>query len=304
MWSVHPRIVLALLLLMLAACTGPGAAPDVHPNAVVIAAFDFPESQLLAEIYGQALESSGMRVHRELALGTRELVQPALQQGLVDLVPEYGGSALAFVTLGAVEPTADEERTHTELRDALAERGITALDYAPAQNRNGVAVTAATAAALGLRTMSDLEQHAPGMTFGGPPECADRPLCLPGFERVYGLRFGEFLPLDAGGPQTLQALRSDAVDAAVVFTSDGAAERDGLVLLDDDRRLQPAENVTPVVRTDVLDRYGSRMSDLLNRVSAALTTSELRAMNAEVAVDGRSPASVAEDWLHHEGLGG
>ena len=304
MWSVHPRIVLALLLLMLAACTGPGAAPDVHPDAVVIAAFDFPESQLLAEIYGQALEGAGMRVHRELALGTRELVQPALQQGLVDLVPEYGGSALAFVTLGAVEPTADEERTHAELRDALAERGITALDYAPAQNRNGVAVTAATAAALGLRTMSDLEEHAPGMTFGGPPECADRPLCLPGFERVYGLRFGEFLPLDAGGPQTLQALRSDAVDAAVVFTSDGAAERDGLVLLDDDRRLQPAENVTPVVRTDVLDRYGSRMSDLLNRVSAALSTGELRAMNAEVAVDGRNPTSVAEDWLHREGLGG
>ncbi len=302
MWCVHPRIVLALLL-MLPACTGPGAAPDVHPDAVVIAAFDFPESQLLAEIYGQALEGAGMRVHRELALGTRELVQPALQQGLVDLVPEYGGSALAFVTLGAVEPTADEERTHAALRDALAERGITALDFAPAQDRNGVAVTAATAAALGLRTMSDLESHAPGMTFGGPPECEDRPLCLPGFERVYRLRFGEFLPLNAG-EQTLQALRSDAVDAAVVFTSDGAAERDGLVLLDDDRGLQPAENVTPVVRTDVLERYGPRMSDLLNRVSAALTTEELRGMNAEVAVDGRSPASVAEDWLHREGLDG
>jgi osmoprotectant transport system substrate-binding protein len=300
---VRPRSALALLL-MLVACTGSGAARDAHPDAVVIAAFDFPESQLLAEIYGQALEGAGLPVHREFALGTRELVQPALQRGLVDLVPEYGGSALAFVTLGAVEASSDEERTHAALRDALADRGITAMDFAPAQDRNGVAVTADTAASLGLHTMSDLGPHAPGMTFGGPPECEDRPLCLPGFQRVYGLRFGEFLPLDAGGPLTLQALRSDAVDAAVVFTSDGVAERDGLVILDDDRRLQPAENVTPVVRTDVLQRYGVQMSDLLNRVSAALSTGELRAMNAEVAVDGRSPSSVAEDWLHREGLDG
>ena len=299
--SVRPRIALALLLV-LPACSRPDAATPAHPDAVVIAAFDFPESHLLVEIYGQALEGAGMRVRRELALGTRELVQPALQRGLVDLVPEYGGSALAFVTLGAVEPSSDTAGTHAALQHALRDRGLTALDASPAQDRNGVAVTAATSAALGLRTMSDLAPHAPGMTFGGPPECEDRPLCLPGFERIYGLRFGEFLPLDAGGPLTLQALRSDAVDAAVVFTSDGVAERDGLVILEDDRRLQPAENVTPVVRTDVLERYGTRMSDLLNRVSAALTTAELRSMNAEVAVDGRAPAAVAGDWLHREGL--
>ena len=295
------RIVLALLL-MLPACSSAGSAPPVDPDAVVVAAFDFPESQLLVEIYGQALEGAGMPVHRELGLGTREFVQPALQQGLVDLVPEYGGSALTFVTLGAVEPSADEARTHAALVEAMAGRGITVLDAAPAQDRNGVAVAGATAAELGVRTISDLERHAPKMTFGGPPECETRPLCLPGLERIYRLRFAEFLPLDAGGPLTLQALRSGAVDAAIVFTSDGVAERDGLVILEDDQKLQPAENVTPVVRTDVLRQYGTSMSDLLNRVSAALTTDALRAMNAEVAVDGRAPAAVATDWLHREGF--
>ncbi len=298
-----PRVAL-VSLLVLSACSGPDDGAQQRSGAVVLAAFDFPESELLVEIYGQALERDGVPVVRELGLGTREFVQPALQLGLVDLVPEYGGSALTFVTLGRVEPSPDEERTHAALRDALAPSGVAVLEPAPAQDRNGVAVTGATAQELDLRTMSDLVPHAPQMTFGGPPECEERPLCLPGFERIYHLRFGEFLPLDAGGPLTLQALRSNAVDAAVVFTSDGVAERDGLVILEDDRRLQPAENVTPVIRMEVLERYGTRVEDLLNRVSAALTTDELRAMNAEVAVDGRMPSAVAADWLQREGLAG
>jgi osmoprotectant transport system substrate-binding protein len=265
-----------------------------------MAAFDFPESELLVELYGQALEADGITVHRVLDLGTREYVQPALQQGLVDLVPEYGGSALAFLTLGDVRPTSDGERTHRELEAALAGRGITVLDASPAQDRNGLAVTSETAADLGLRTISDLVPHAPDLVLGGPPECEDRPLCLPGLERVYGLRFSSFLPLDAGPP----ALRAGAVDAAIVFTSDGAAERDDLVILEDDRQLQPAENVTPLVRTTTLQRIGPSMATTLNAVSAALTTEELRAMNAEIAVDGRAPAAVAADWLRREGLAG
>ena len=297
-------LLVGLVAGPLTACSGPASGPAPDPDAVVIAAFDFPESQLLVELYGQALEATGVTVDRELGLGTREFVQPALQQGLVDLVPEYGGSALTFVTLGTVEPTADEEETHLALVRSLAGRGITALAASPAQDRNGLAVTGATAAKFDLHTISDLEPHAPDMIFGGPPECADRPLCLPGFERLYRLKFQEFLPLDAGGPLTLQALRSDAVDAAVVFTSDGVAERDGLVILEDDRHLQPAENVTPLVRTEVLERIGPSMAETLNAVSAALTTEALTAMNAEIAVDGRTPAAVAADWLRREGLGG
>jgi osmoprotectant transport system substrate-binding protein len=293
---------LLLVLCLLAACTGSPTTQRPDTDAVIVAAFDFPESVLLAEIYAQALEAQDITVRREFDLGTREFVQPALQRGLVDVVPEYGGSALTFVTLGGVEPTSDEDLTHRALVEALGGRGITVLDASSAQDRNGLAVTAGTAAEFGLRRISDLAPHAGDMIFGGPPECADRPLCLPGLERIYRLRFAEFLPLDAGGPLTLQALRSDSVDAAIVFTSDGVAERDGLVILEDDQHLQPAENVTPMALTETLRRVGPSMTDAMNEVSAALTTDELRAMNAEVAVDGRGPAAVAADWLRREGL--
>jgi len=293
---------LLLVLWLLAACTGSPTTQRPDTDAVVVAAFDFPESVLLAEIYAQALEAQDITVRREFDLGTREFVQPALQRGLVDVVPEYGGSALTFVTLGGVEPTSDEDLTHRALVEALGGRGISVLDASSAQDRNGLAVTAVTAAEFGLRRISDLAPHAGDMIFGGPPECADRPLCLPGLEKIYRLRFAEFLPLDAGGPLTLQALRSDSVDAAIVFTSDGVAERDGLVILEDDQHLQPAENVTPMALTETLRRIGPSMTDAMNEVSAALTTDELRAMNAEVAVDGRGPAAVAADWLRREGL--
>jgi osmoprotectant transport system substrate-binding protein len=295
---------LLLVLWLFPACTGSPTTQHPDTDAVVVAAFDFPESVLLAEIYAQALEAEDITVRREFDLGTREFVQPALQRGLVDVVPEYGGSALTFVTLGAAEPTSDEELTHRALVETMSGRGITVLDASAAEDRNGLAVTAVTAATFGLRRISDLVPYAGDMTFGGPPECEDRPLCLPGLEKIYRLRFAEFLPLDAGGPLTLQALRSDSVDAAIVFTSDGVAERDGLVILEDDRHLQPAENVTPMVLTETLRRVGSSLSGAMNTVSAALTTDGLRAMNAEVAVDGRSPSAVAADWLRREGLDG
>jgi osmoprotectant transport system substrate-binding protein len=297
------RFVVVFVTLLLAACTGSGGPATPSRGAeLVIASFDFPESELLMELYGQALESRGFTVRRETGLGPREFVDPALERGLVDLVPEYAGSALAFVTLDEDAPSSNEEGTHEALTVAFAARGVTVLDPSPAQDRNGVAVTGKTAARYGLRRISDLVSHAADMTFGGPPECQDRPFCLPGLARVYDLHFGSFVALDAGGPVTLQALQTGTVDAALVFTSDGAAARADLVMLEDDRSLQPVENVTPVVRSEALERFGPDLEATLDRVSAALDTEQLRRMNALVAVDGRSPVSVAEEWLRDHGL--
>jgi osmoprotectant transport system substrate-binding protein len=302
-WIIAAAIAIATLVS--AGCTG-GASPVAAPSAdeLVIASFDFPESELLMELYGQALEADGITVHRETALGPREFVDPALERGLVDLVPEYAGSALAFVTLDEDAPTADEAQTHAALATAFTGRGVTVLAASPAQDRNGIAVTKETATALHLQRISDLAPYAADMAFGGPPECQDRPFCLPGLDRVYGLRFGSFVALDAGGPLTLQALRTDTVDVALVFTSDGAVDRAGLTLLEDDRGLQPVENVTPVVRTAALDRFGGGLEAALNEVSAALSTEDLRRMNASVAIDGHAPATVASDWLHDHNLDG
>lgn len=299
------RIAMVLLIVMVAAACSSGPAPKttaLNDDAITVASFNFPESELLAELYGGALRSVGFHVEFALSLGTREQVEPALQEGLVELVPEYSGSALDFVA-GVGSSSPDPRATHDALASAMAARGITVLDPAPAQDENGFAVTAATAKRFGLRTISDLAPVASQLVFGGPPECAERQLCLLGLRSAYGLTFKAFVPLDEGGPLTVAALRQGQVKVALMFTSDGQIQSAGLVLLRDDRHLQPAENVTPLVRTEVMSRFGPRVADVLNEVSAALTTEELRSLNAEVS-GGRSPQAAAADWLAAHGLHG
>jgi len=142
------------------------------------------------------------------------------------------------------------------------------------------------------------------MVLGGPPECPSRPLCLLGLGSVYGLSFEGFVSLDAGGPLTVAALRIGQIDVGLLFTTDGRIDTEGFVLLRDDRLLQPAENVTPIVRPEALATFGPSLSDLLNAVSAQLTTADLRTMNAQVA-GGVASAAVARAWLdaHVPGTG-
>ncbi len=157
------------------------AAPDaLGDDAITVGSFDFPESVLLAELYSQALEEKGFRVERALGLGPREFVGPALHAGLIELVPEYGGTAVAFFSAGAVAPNSDPASNHRALEDVVAGSTITALDAAPAENVNTFVVSEDTARRYGLTTLSDLAPVAPELVLGGPPECATRPLCQVG----------------------------------------------------------------------------------------------------------------------------
>lgn len=294
-------IVAVAVAFLLPGCRSDAAGPPADvlgDDAVTVASFDFPESRALAEIYAQALEGQGFRVLREPALGPRELVEPALERGLIELVPEYAGSALAF--LGG-SPTSDEDLTHQLLLDALAQRRLTALDPAPAQDRNAFAMLASTASRLEVRSISDLAGHAGTMAFGGPTECEQRALCLKGLEDVYGLRFDGFVTLDAGGPLTVQAIVGGTVGVGLLFSSDPAFDRGDLIELRDDRHLEPAENVTPVLARATVDRFGPGLTEALNAVSARLGTADLRAMNAAMQA-GRSPWFVAHAWLVAHGL--
>lgn len=291
--------------VLLAACSSsqhPTAVQSsLRDRAITVASFDFPESELLGDIYGLALRRQGYEVRFARRIGPRELVDPALSRGLVELVPEYAGTALGFLSLGKARATPDVTSTHRALQRTLRGSELVALEPAPAQDSNAIVVTPQTARKFGLRTISDLARVRPLLSFGGPPECPNRPLCLQGLRRTYGLRVKSFLPLDVGGPITRQALEQSQVDVALMFSTEPALVNAGLVALLDDRALQPAENITPIVHRDAVKRWGPGFVDVVNRVSAALTTEDLRALNAQVAAD-IPTATVAAGWLRKAGL--
>ena len=293
----------ALTLTVLSSCSSSGEQPAPRPrgNEVVVSSFNFPESALLAEIYAQAIEAVGIPVRRELNLGPRELVQPALLAGLVDVVPEYLGSALASLagTEGAL--SADAAAARDRLVTALRPWDVRVMDSSAAQNQNGLVVTRSTAERHGLRAISDLAGFPGPVTLAGPSECPQRPYCLPGLESRYGLRFARFLPFDSES-QRATALIDEVVDVAVMFTTDGRLATGDLVLLDDDRALQPAENIVPVVAGPALERYGARLAGALNAVSAGLTSNGLSFVNWRVDTAGRDIATEAQGWLARHAL--
>jgi osmoprotectant transport system substrate-binding protein len=257
---------------------------------------------LLAHIYAGALAAKGFPVRVLPDLGTRELVDPALMNGLIQIVPEYTGSALNFLSLGRLAATSNVAATYRSLTRSAERRGLVAAQPAPAQDANAIVVTAATAAHWHLRSIADLRKVAPPLVFGGPPECRERADCYLGLERVYGLRFKTFVATDTGGPLTMQALDAGQIGAALLFTTNPGIAPRHLVILADSRALQPAENIAPLVRRSTVERYGPRLLATLNAVSARLTTTTLRRLNGQVQRPGMDPRTVASGWLRAQAL--
>src|SRR5437763_7505125 len=286
-----PALVLALGLVV-AACGGgsskSSSATTTAKESITIAAFNFPESAVLANIYGKALQSKGYRVTFKPNLGTREVVQPALLKGEVDSYVTYAATELTFLNIsGEVgQATPDVQQTVTRLRDAYAPKGVSVLDASSTIDANAFAVTKATAEKDKLTKMSDLAPFASQMTLGGPPECPTRPFCQPGLQKTYGLNFKSFKALDAGGQLSKNALANGDVDVALIFSSDGAVQARNFVILEDDKHLQNADNVLPILRTPKLN---NEIKDLWNSISAKLTTSDLVAMNKKADVDKQDP---------------
>ena len=293
------RWVFVAALLVSSACTGPDRNDDSgdetveRPEAVVVASFDFAESRLVAEIYAQALEGEGITVDRQLNLGPRELVVPALRQGFVDVVPEYAGSALDAVAPGSEVARRDVATVVDQLARTVDAWGLDVLASSKASNQNVVAVTADTAAERGLAATSDLVPIASSLTLGGPPECPARPRCLLGLEDVYGLEFDSFVPFTSE-ELVRRALVDGVIDVGVLFSTDAALLGDALVVLRDDRGLQPADNIVPLVRSGALD---DRAIAALDEVSEQLTTSNLRFLNWRVANAGHGNVAEARAWL-------
>ncbi len=258
----------------------------------------FTENQIVAEMYAQVLERAGYTVERQLSLRSREVSQNALESGQIDLKPEYLSSLLLFLDRNA-QASSDAADVADKSSQLLKPRGITLLTPSPAQDRNEFVANPTTAQQLNLTTMSSLAPVAGRLTFGGPPECAQRALCLPGLKNVYGIVFDDFEPLDVGGPQTVAALNSDAVQIGLLFSTDPSIAQNGFVPLVDDKHLQNAESITPVIRSEKLNHEVRR---LLDAVSARLSTETMTGLVGKVVIDGQDVAAVAKEFLTVNGL--
>jgi len=283
---------------------GGGASPSGAKPAVIVGSTNFYEQLTLGELYSQILESNGYTVTRKFNLGNREIVEPAIESGQIDIDAEYLATLLAFVDKDGkvAKPTTDPKETQTGLQKALDPKGLTVLDFAAATDQNGFVVTQATSSSKNLKKISDLVPVAKDLVLGGPPECPTRPFCALGLKNTYGITFKDFKPLDTGGPLTITALDGKQIDVGLLFTSDPSIVAKSFVLLDDDKHLQLADNIAPVVRNALLQKDDGTIKRLLNSISAKLTQGELNDMNKQVAVDKADSKVVAAAWLKKQGL--
>jgi osmoprotectant transport system substrate-binding protein len=290
-------LVGAITLLMFGvACDSGGGAEE--GDRVVVGAVTFAENQIVAEMYARMLERAGYDVDREFNYQDREGLLPDLESGSIDLAPEYLASLLTAVDPDA-SPSPDPAENVARLEPLLAEEDLTLLEPSEANDTNAFVVTRETASRYDLESVSDLEPHESKLVLGGPPECPERTFCIEGLREVYGIEFGDFRPLDSGGPLTIAALQSGEVDVALLFSTSGVVGARGWVVLEDDQELQEAENITPLIASDVLN---DEITEALNSLSEELSTKAMTELNARVEAENEDFRAVAEDFLTGAGL--
>lgn len=291
---------LLALVMVTAACGDSGGGAEDGPD-IVVAAQDFGESEILAEIYKGALESEGFTASVQRVGGFRDLELAAFESGDINLAPEYAASMLEFLNDGAGQATGDAEQTTEMLNALLAEIGLIALDPSDAVDTNSFVITAETSQSLGITTLSDLAEKGGDLSLGGPADCEVNPFCIPGLQRVYELDLsGNFTPLQPGLP-TADALGQGAIDVGILFSTSALIADRGLVLLEDDLNMLAADNVVPVLTEDLLEAYGDDLRSLLDEVSSKLTTADLTAMNKRFEIDNDDADEIAADWLADNG---
>lgn len=297
--------VSAAALLVLSACSDPDDAGQENDDAaqesaatIGIGSADFPESQIIAEIYAHALEAEDFQVERNFQIGAREVYMPALENAEIDLMPEYTGNLLSYLDPETTATSAED--IEAEIPQALPE-GLEVLDTAEAQNKDSLNVTEEFAAQNDLESIGDLAELEQ-LSLAANPEFAERAYGIPGMEEVYGITDVDFTPIsDGGGPATLQALLDGTVDVADIYTTTPSIEENDLVTLEDPEDMIAAQHVVPVVRAEAMDEQAR---SILNEVSAALTTEALTQMNARNSGDEvEEPATIAQDWLEENDLG-
>jgi osmoprotectant transport system substrate-binding protein len=293
--SVWLVAAFAALATVAAACGGTTSSPGTtSKGTITVAGFNFPESSILAQVYGQTLARDGYTINYKPNLGTRKVVAPALQSAQIDMYPGYAASELEYFNSGAGEASSDPAATTAKLNTYLAKINAVALTPSAAVDGNAYAVTKATADKYNLKTLSDLTPIAGQLVFGAGPECPTYKFCLPGLMSVYGLHFKQTLTLDTDGPATRAAFKNGSIQVGLVFSTDSDLNQLGLVVLQDDKHMIAADNVLPIVRTAIAT---DEVKTVLDKVDAALTTSDLFTMNGQVELLHQDADAVATAYL-------
>lgn len=303
----HPAVLMTglLLVLGLAGCTAPSSPLEDSPSPgspgdstpLTVGSANFPESETLAEIYAGALNAAGIPATTKPGIGSREVYVRAVQDGSIDLVPDYSGNLLRYVDKTATAVSAED--VMKELPEKLP-AGLAVLEPAAAEDKDSIVVTQQTAAKYGLKTLSDLGKICDRIALGMPPEAQERPQGLPGLKANYGCVPKEFVPFsDGGGALTVKALLDDRIQAANVFTTSPLKAKHDLVTLEDPKNNFAAQQVLPLIRTDSV---GSQPREILNKISRVLTTEDLMQLNEKVSGDTKqNPKDAAAAWLKDKG---
>jgi len=292
----------ASVLVLAGACSaGGGSKPTIK-----IGSDGFDEARVMAEIYAQALEANGYTVDRAgIGLGGRKVTTPALESGQIDLKPEYIGSGLAFYDPG--KQTGDPAANKTALQAAVATKGggLTVLDYTPAQDQNAFVVRPETAQQFTLAKMSDTTAVADKLKWGLATDCPTNPVCGAALKSAYGIDVTaiQLTPLGACDQPMADALKAKTIDVAELCSTQPDILLNGWVLLADDKKTQPADNISPIVRNDLLAKTDkAAFSKILNDVSAKIDTATLASLYKQVSVDKKDLKDVAKAWLKEAGF--
>ncbi len=300
--AIVPANVCVALLCLIAACANPDplSAETRSMKSIVVGSGDFPESEIVAEIYAQALQSNGFDVGRRPGIGSRETYMPALKDHSIDLVPEYIGNLLQYFAPNSKSTMLNA--VESELRQRLP-ADLSILTPSAASDTDTVTVTSATARQWNLTTIADLAVHSADVRFAAPSDFQSRPSGLPGLKQKYGLSIspGNFVAIeDAGGAVTVRALIQVRVNAADIFSTSPAIGQNHLVVLDDPEHNFLAGNIVPLVNSQ---KKSDLLINVLDAVSAKLTSAGVAALNAAVAGNGgMDPAQAARNWLRDNGF--
>jgi osmoprotectant transport system substrate-binding protein len=306
-WRVPLALVMAFGLTAAACGSDDDAGSDststsseaVEGSTIRFAPQDFAESKTLTEVYAQYLEARGFDVEVQPASGFRDQVYPALENGDIDVIIDYTGSANRFLDPEAT-PSADPEETYTALNEALTPEDLVTYDYSKAADANALVALASWAEENDVTAISDLAD-VESLKLGAAEDCRERADCLLGYQDVYGLEFDEFVALEYGPPLT-EALQANEVQVAQYQTTAPQLASGDFIALEDDQGLLSADNVVPVVRAELADEYGTALAEAMNEISVLLTTEDLIAWNVSTDIDKEEPADVATAWLEEQGL--